>query len=407
MMFKFGKMHRLWRSRPVAAMFGAVMCVSAAHAAGTDAGTTVENTFTLNYEVSGTSQPTITNDTDTTIPGAVVQGTETLFTVDRLIDLTVTEVNSPLTVVPGASGAGATLIFEVVNNGNDAQSYTFSLQDGVDSNGATANFDATGVTISYQLDDDGTPGFGPGDTVVTVPAVAPATATASATQRTPDIPADTTFRVLVSGTIPLGQADGTADDLILIAETRDPITWVVEGASGTEGQVTAADTGGNDLVNAAENVLADGSGTAQDSANDGLFSEQGTFLVSSPDLSAEKTVAVIATDGRAPFDCATGAVVSGDQFATPGACIEYVISVDNNGATAVASDIDIQDVLPDNIEFVAATFSGFNAAPAPALSAPAVSTLCDGTAGTCSVQLTTASLDAGNTGTLTIRAIVQ
>ncbi|MEL7481941.1 MAG: hypothetical protein AAGJ29_10295, partial [Pseudomonadota bacterium] len=337
-------------TRALLAAGAALGLAAAAQAQSTEAGRSVENTFTLNYSVSGTVQPTITNDTDTTIPGAIVQGTETLFTVDRLVDLTMTVTNSPQTVAPGASGPGATLVFEVTNTGNDNQSYSFSLQDGVDSNGATANFDATGVTITYQIDDDGTAGFTAGDTTVTVPSVAAGTANATALQRTPDIAPGEVFRVLVSGSIPAAQTDGTADDLILIAETRDPTTWAFEGATGSGGDVTQADTGGNDLVNAAENVLADEFGTAQEVAGDGLFSQQGTFVVASPDLAATKTVAVIATEGRSPFDCAAGTSPSGTQFSTPGACVEYVITVVNNGATATATDIDVVDILPAQVE---------------------------------------------------------
>ena len=397
-----------WRA--LLAVGAAVSLVGAAFADGTDAGTSVENTFVLNYEVEGVVQPPITNDDDpaTQPSGAVLQGTPTLFTVDRLVDLTVAAVNSPLSVTPGATGPTATLVFEVTNTGNDTQSYSFSLQDGVDSNGAVGNFDATGVTISYQIDDDGTPGFGPADTVVTVPAIAPGTANATAAQRTPDIPADTTFRVLVSGSIPLGQTDGTADDLILIAETRDPVDWIVEGASGSAGEVTAAETGANTLQNVAQNVLADGFGTAQEIDEDGLFSAQGTFLVASPDLDASKTVAVIASEGEAPFNCAADApVTSPTQFSVPGACIEYVITVVNNGATAVASNVGIVDVLPEQIEFVSAAFAGFETTPAPSLAAPGPNTACDGTATTCSVGVSGGSIAAGNTATLTIRAIVD
>jgi len=397
-----------WRA--IIALGALAAMAGAAYADGTDAGTSVENTFVLNYEVEGVVQAPITNDDDpaTQPPGAVVQGTPTLFTVDRLVDLTVAPVNSPLSVTPGATGPNATLVFEVTNTGNDTQSYTFSLQDGVDSNGAVGNFDAIPYVISYQIDDDGTPGFGPGDTVVTVPAVAPGTANATATQRTPDIPADTTFRVLVSGTIPTSQTDGTADDLILIAETRDPVDWVIEGASGSAGDVTAAETGANDLENVAQNVLADGFGTAEEIDEDGLFSAQGTFLVASPDLDASKTVGVIASEGEAPFDCAAGAAITSPaQFSIPGACIEYVITVVNNGATAIASNVDILDVLPDEVVFAGAAFAGFEAAPVPTLAEPGPNTACDGTAATCSVGVSGGSIGAGNTATLTIRAIVD
>ena len=123
------KIGQLFAGR-IAAVVGAFAVISgAAYAQNdfTDAGTNVQNTFTLDYDISGTSQPTITNDPGTSIPGAVVQGSETEFTVDRLVDLQVTQQNSPLTVAPGTSSA--VLEYLLVNEGNDNQSYSFSIAD--------------------------------------------------------------------------------------------------------------------------------------------------------------------------------------------------------------------------------------------------------------------------------------
>ncbi|MEO9970034.1 MAG: hypothetical protein ABJG15_09470 [Hyphomonadaceae bacterium] len=375
--------------RPVLAIGAAAALAGGAYADGTDAGTEVENTFVLNYEVNSVAQAPITNDPASGITGAVVQGAPTLFTVDRLVDLTVLQTNSPLTVTPGATGVNAQLSFTVTNTGNDAQSYSFSLADvGGD------DFDATGLTISYQI---------AGGAIVTVPAVVPGTA--ATTDHTPDIPPDTPFTVFVSGTIPTTQVDTDFDDLILVAETRDPVTWLVEGASTTEGNVTLAETGANDLVLAAQNVLADGTGTTEEVDNDGLFSAQARFIIESPDLAAAKTVAVVATE---PADCETDTILTTPaQFATPGSCIEYVITVENTGATALASNVEIVDVLPAEVEFIAASFAGFEAAPVPSLTVPGSPTTCDGTDTTCSVDVSGGSIAAGNTATLTIRAIVQ
>lgn len=376
--------------RPVLALGAAAALAGGAYADGTDAGTEVENTFVLNYEVNNVEQAPITNDPASGITGAIVQGTPTLFTVDRLVDLTVQQTNSPLTVTPGATGVNAQLSFSVTNTGNDAQSYSFSLADV-----AADDFDATGLTISYQIG---------GGAIVPVPAVVPGTAT---TNHTPDIPPDTPFTVFVSGTIPTSQADTDFDDLILIAETRDPVNWLVEGASTTAGAVTVAETDPNDLELAAQNVLADLSGTTEEADNDGLFSAQARFIIESPDLEAEKTVAVVAT---VPSNCASDAIVTTPtQFATPGSCIEYVITVENTGATAVASNVEIVDILPAEVQFIAASVAGFLPAPAPAavLTAPSAPTNCDGTDTTCSVDVSGGSIAANSTATLTIRAIVQ
>lgn len=85
------------------ALFG----VTAAEAAGTSAGTTVANTFTLDYQVGGVSQTQITSS-----------GSPTEFTVDRLVDLTVTSAGDT-TVVPGATGQ--TLVWSVRNDGTTAR----------------------------------------------------------------------------------------------------------------------------------------------------------------------------------------------------------------------------------------------------------------------------------------------
>ena len=51
-------------SRAVLALACSTVIVGAAHAVGTDAGKSVENTFTLDYQVDGVDQGTITNDPD-------------------------------------------------------------------------------------------------------------------------------------------------------------------------------------------------------------------------------------------------------------------------------------------------------------------------------------------------------
>ena len=94
-------------------------------------------------------------------------------------------------------------------------------------------------------------------------------------------------------------------------------------------------------------------------------------------------------------------VLAGDQFAVPGACIEYLITVANDaGAAVAATDIDIDDLLPDEIAFLDAVSAGFTTAGT--LTEPALTCT-----SSCQVSLTGASLDPGDTGTITIRATVR
>ena len=381
----------------IAGVVGALVLVTGtAQAQKTDAGTSVANTFTLDYSVSGTAQNTITNDTSLAGPGVDVQGTETTFTVDRLADLTVTQTNSSLSVAPGSTGQ--ILTFDVTNTGNDNQSLSFDISDV-----AGDDFDATPYTVTYAVDlnsDLDTSDPGETGTITLTASGTPTTANI-----TPDIPPDVTVAISVSADIGV-QTDADQDDLILVAQLRDPVTWVTEGASGSAGATTTAD---GDAINAAngvaENVLADAAGTVAEVANDGMHSDQATYLVASPDLTASKTITTILTT---PVDCSTDVAGGAGEYNAPGSCVEYMITVTNNGATAVAAGIDIGDILPAEVDFVSASHSGWDVAPVPTLTVPSGAAMtCDGTVATCDVSLTTASLAAGNAATLTIRALIK
>lgn len=399
----------------------AAMCLglaSAAHAANTltEAGTSVSNTFELSYSVSGTAQPVITNDNASPPPGAVVQGTPTLFTVDRKVDLIVTATNSTLTTVPGAD---ATLTFEVLNEGNDISAYSFSVDD-LDS-GATT-FDASSITVRYMVDanDNGAADDG---TYTTIAETAIAAGSGSAFV-TGDVPKGVRVFVQVQGTVAPGVTDTFTDDITLVAEARNPTAFINE-ASASPAAVTAASGGANVLTGSAQNVLADGTGVAAAEGSgdaDGLFAATGIIQVESPDLSASKVVTVIKEPGIAdPFvaltDCATATAVA-DAKAVPGSCVEYVIEVENTGATASATNLVIDDILPAEVTFVAATLetttgTGFADDPAiggvgPTLAAPSTpgDSDCNGTT-TCVIQLSDAILGAGEVGQIVIRATVK
>ncbi|NNC38381.1 MAG: hypothetical protein HKO02_13065 [Hyphomonadaceae bacterium] len=356
----------------------------------TPAGTNVQNTFTLDYQVSGVDQPTIDTGTSGT-------NTPTEFTVDRLIDLTV-DSTADSNVAPGATGE--TLEFSVTNTGNDTQAYDLSLFDPT-----TDTFEATSLSVLYYVDDgDGIfdPDTGSGGTDgVGVPYV-PGT-----TGPTADIAADGILWVVVTGDIPGTATDGQTDAIVLVADTLEPTT------GSTPGAPVVADTGGNTLTGAAENVLGDGSGTAPaDAANAGDHSATGTFIIAAADVSASKSVTVFLEDG---VDAATCGTIPGtgdtDPLSIPGSCVEYVISATNAGtASATATAISISDFLPEELIFAGAVTSGFGGTPAPTLSTPAVGTDCTITTApqtTCEVTLTGAELAPGATGTVTIRALVE
>ncbi|MEL6753855.1 MAG: hypothetical protein AAFO57_07500, partial [Pseudomonadota bacterium] len=117
-----------------------------AHAQKTEAGTSVDNVFALDYSVGGVQQGRITNDPTADVntgyagPPIVDNGDgATSFTVDRLVDFILQELNSPLDTPPGATQVtptptGATaaareLAFSLTNNGNDHSSYSFQIEE--------------------------------------------------------------------------------------------------------------------------------------------------------------------------------------------------------------------------------------------------------------------------------------
>lgn len=425
------------RSLKMVTALGAVMAMAGvANAQGTEAGRTVSNTFTLDYSVNDTPQPVITNEGGT--PGA--PDGPTIFTVDRLIDLTLAQTNSPQLVAPGTltlvDGAGnltpadptlqpTVLSYTVTNTGNDTQAYSFDVAS------PTGTFAATNIRIFYE---DAAGNF---VELAEVPA-----GSAGPVDVTEDIPAGESRNIFIVADIPVGAENNDFDDIILTAETRDPVNWAFEGQfttgfnpdgsvnttpvaapapNATAGETTGNDAGGaNDLVNEAQNVFADGAGDT-DAVADGLFSDTGQYIVAAPNLTGVKTAEIIATDGSA-IACGDFTVgpVSANEFSTPGACVEYVITVTNNGADdaagnplpaaqTLATGIDVVDILPPELIFQSAQALGFTVAPTPD-PLPSAGAVCDGVAGgTCDVAFRDAELaaDPAAPGTVVIRALVQ
>ena len=359
------------------ALFSAVaigaLASGTAHAVGTSADTLVSNTFTLNFEVNSASQPVITND------GLGGNDDPTRFRVDRLIDLNVL-AGAETNVAPGE--ADAVLTYTLTNTGNDTQSFLLTLEDvGGD------DFDATGLEIWF---DDGTGTFvqyNAGTNVV------------------PVLAADANTTIEVRGDIPAFGApvvDGADDDVILVAQAADDTTFAA----------VVADSDGNDIL-ATENVFNDAAGDgASDGSQDGYHSDTTNYNVVEAQVDGSKTVTVVneGTSRGAPA-CTMAAPIVAGAYALPGACVEYVITVNNNDVDREATAVAIADNLPDNLTFVDAVFAGFGGGATE--TEPAGGTVCDGTAATCAVSVTGGTLaQAPNattptTGTITIRATID
>ncbi len=380
---------------PIVRLAGVVLAASllaglSAHAqTKTTAGTTVNNTFTLNYAVGGFNQPQIDNT-----------ATPTAFTVDRLVDLTVTPLDPSINVAPNSTGN--VVRYRVTNTGNDNVAYQLSA-----SNGATS-YTPGSVTITYFLDLDNDGVLNGAEVLQTYTPGDP----------TLDVAPNQNVVVRVTSTVPPGAADGDFANIVLLADSRFPAT----SADPTCTPVTCApgadivgDADGNSLTGAAENVLIDGAGVT-DAANAGDFSANALLTVVAPTLAATKSVLVLSTAPGSDGACAaltTPAV--GNQYSVPGACVQYVIAVDNTGA-GDAANLNIADRLPAEVRFIKAelatsTGTGFIDDPGvggagPALAAPGAAEDCNGTTN-CLVNLTDAVLQGTRNGQVLIWALVR
>ena len=324
----------------------------------TPADTTVSNTFTLDYNVGGVPQPQITPPAPTD------------FVVDRLIDLTVAdEFNA--TTVPDASDVE--VVFTVTNNGNDEQGYALSFAEDPANPFDTETPVSALPELAYYIDTTGTAAYD--DTIAT---------TAYDSTNPPELMPDEVLWVVVTQDIAPDAVDGETADVVLLAQTLVP---------GTTTAITTSDS--SNVIGTVENVLIDEAGDdSTDDPTDGAHSATASYIIASADVAGTKTVSTI-TDVLGSPNCALipGPSPREGGFNTPGACVEYVIEVTNDGS-APATDIEVGDLLPPYLTYIAADVSdlgtGFT------LTEPSNAD-CSVVPNPCQVTVTGGVLAAGNT----------
>lgn len=268
------------------------------HAAGTDAGTSITSTFTVNYEVSG-------------VPQAEVTPAYTPFVVDRRVNLAVTADNSPLTVAPNAQDR--VLTFTITNSTNAPIDVGLAIA-------AAAGDDFDPTTLGVFVENGTTPGgYQAAEDIATF---------------VDELAEDDTVTVYVVGDIPGTATDGQTGEIVLTATAK------AAGSSGTEG-ADLAETAALDDPALVENVFGDGAGST-DAAEDGKISATGVYSVTATTISVSKTSTVVSD----PFSGTT------NPKAIPGATIQYCISVVNTGATA-ATNVAVDDAIPVGTTYVA------------------------------------------------------
>lgn len=336
----------------------AVVGATPALAAGTAAGSTITNTVTVNYQVSGVSQ-TATGGSDT-------------FTVDRKVNLTVAEVGTTTTQVsPGQTAAVTT--FTVTNTSNATLDFALAAAQQTGGAGAHSNtdtFDATNVKVYVDTNTNGSYDAGTDLEVAYLDELA----------------ADASQTVFVVADIPLSLATTDVAAVTLTATGREGGAAASQGAALSE--TSGANTAGMDTV------FADVAG-ATDGARDAAHSAKDDWTV----LAAALTISKLSTVISDPVNGTT------NPKAIPGATIEYCIVVANAAGSATASSVAISDPLPATVTYD----SGYGIF----LNGSVTSGVCnaDGSAGgsfgSDTVSGTLTSVAASETKTLRFRATIN
>ncbi len=203
--------HRLWQI-VVVTLTAALPC--GAHAAGTAAGTTIQNTATVSFSVAGT--PASTNSNATSV------------TVAEILNVTVTLQSPTVATVAGATNKA--LVFRVTNTGNSNETFTLAGLSAL----VGDDFDPVPATPFLYIDTDGS-----GD-------LSAADAPYVAGSNDPTLAADANVGVIVLNNIPAGLADGTRgrSQLHAAARTGTGAPGTVFAGQGTGGVDAIAGTSG-------------------------------------------------------------------------------------------------------------------------------------------------------------------
>lgn len=297
-----------------------------AFAAGTTAGTAIDNLATVSYDVNTVAQTVIES-----APGAgnanpgVGAGTITTFVVDNRVNFTLAQVGTAHTTV-NSGDTDAFVEFTLTNDGNSAQDFNMSVLQLASTDTAVNTLLDTDVDMANLRirvgNGGGVPVLGDlpyGD----------------------EIAEDTTVTVYVFGDadVLLGLVDGDVANLELSATVAEA------GTANTLGADLTDDISNPDSA-AEENVFVEGGGVA---LGDGIELARDGFLVAGAGLTVTKVGSVVAD----PFNAS-------DFKAIPGATVEYVITVTNNGSLA-ADNVSIADSIDTDIPAVPGFITGFYA----------------------------------------------
>lgn len=217
-----GIFHLFHRSRRLlVVLFGLGLLPSLSQAAGTAAGTAIQNTAQVSYDIAGTPVTTASN--------------AATLTVAEIIAVNITTLTGSMSVAPGATNQ--VLQFRLTNTGNGPERFHLTPNSTL----VGDNFDPVLASSPVYFDTDGTPGLSPGDILY-----APGS-------NDPLLEADESITVLVLNDIPAGLSNG--------AIGRSELTVAALTGTGAAGTVFAGQgAGGADAVLGTTGGLANNNG---------------------------------------------------------------------------------------------------------------------------------------------------
>jgi hypothetical protein len=271
-------------------------------AAGTAAGTPINNQATLSYDVGGVSQTAVDSNTDT-------------FVVDKKIDFVVVHQDSVkhLSTVPGAQDVERE--FTLTNEGNKVQDFTVDVSNLIasevyDGKQDTANMNNLEISVNGGAWQAGS---------VTIA----------------NLGVDANITIKVRGDV----ASNATDQQVMNVQLE--ATAVQAGT--TTAEVNTGDGTGADRQATEDTVLGEGAGvTNYGNTNfDGKYSAWGGYIIATPTLALTKLSCVLKDE-----------ITTDNTKAKriPGATLVYVFDVNNASATTDATDVNLSDAFVNELD---------------------------------------------------------
>jgi hypothetical protein len=277
----------------------------AAQAAGTAAGTTIDNLATLNFSVGGVPQTAIGSSATGNTAGA---GTATSFVVDNKVNLTLTEANNAVTIMT-LNGPNNATKFTLTNTGNSPQGYNLTAANfagGVIAGVAdTLDVTLTGGTNGIFYDTNANGVYDPGtDLIVTA-------------NNVPTLAADASITLFVVATAPAAGANGTQANITLTAVTT------TNNTNTPVAETTTANTAGVDIV-FADAATVEANFVGASAARDATAVARSAYRLNTPILTVSKTSTLMCD----PFNGIT------NPKNIPGAMVKWTVTVANSGSSS-------------------------------------------------------------------------